>query len=475
MDVSKIYRYWGILALFVWGALAIGLNMLRFDPFGIDEAAARALLLNWTVADRVVNPIVTLGAPDFRALLFFPLGAYWSGSFVALKVFMLVVLFAAATIMYRWCKEHQDGESALLASGLLLIAPLSLMQVNAVGAGPFLLLGFAAGFWLNNRYRRAGKQLGGWYFMQLLLVVTLVSIHPAGLAYPLALAWEWRVNPVDTRQRRQLHVGIAIAVIFSLLFSYLLGRPALEWLLNPMVTLGAAVLGHIPGDPRPLEWTSGILPLMIAAAVIYFQRRRLAEDMLLRMLLLGTLLGLVAADYGWALIVLALVLYGGIPLLIKANNSLGGQGFAGQRGIVMAVVFIVATLFMLGDRSYRSSVINNSLEPHDDIIRALSIHTEEIEDNFYTVSQWPAKTMLAIKRPVFPLPPEYETPEELLKGVGKIDFIIFDPFDPKTTHFRDQVSMLSEHVETLIQQPDGVILKVRQKSDVEQSAPSPIL
>lgn len=473
MDLSRVYRYWGIAALLTWGALAIGLNLLRFDAYGIDESAARALLLNWTVADRVVNPIVTLGAPDFRALLFLPLGAYWAGSFVAVKVFMLFVLFAAATLLYRWSKQHQDSESTLIASGLLLIAPLSVMQINTIGTGPFLLLGFAVGFWLNQKYRRSGKQLSGWYFTQLLLIVTLVSIHPAGLAYPLALAWEWRINPVDTRQRRQLHIGIALAVIFSLLFSYLLGRPALEWLTNPLTTLGAAALGHIPGDPKPLEWTSGIFPAMIVAAVIFFQRRRLMEDMLLRMLLLATLLGLAVADYGWALIVLALVLYCGLPLLITANNKLGGQGFAGQRGIVMAAVFIVATLFMIGDRSYRSSIINNTLEPHDDIIRALAIETEEMKENFYTISQWPARTMLAIKRPVFPLPPKFETADELLKNIGKIDFIVFDPFDPKHKDFRDQVSTLSEDIETLIQQPNGVILKVRQKD--EGKSVSPIL
>lgn len=474
MDVSRAYRYWGIAALLIWGALAIALNLLRFDAYGIDESAARALLINWTVADRVVNPIITLGAPDFRALLFLPLGAYWTGSFVAVKVFMLIVLFGAVTLLYRWCKQRQDGESALLASGLLLIAPLSLMQINAVGTGPFLLLGFAAGYWLNRTYRNSGKQLSGWYFMQLLLIVTLVSIHPAGLAYPLALAWEWRINPVDTRQRRQIHVGIALAVIFTLLFSYLLGRPALEWLLNPLTTLGAAALGHIPGDPRPMEWTSGIFPFLIVAAVVFFQRKALMEDLLLRMLLLGALTGLVAADYGWAFVTLALTLYSGIPLLIKANNKLGGQGFAGQRGLVMAVVFIVATLFMIADRGYRSGVINNTLEPQDDIIRALTVQTEEMKESFYTISQWPARTMLALKRPVFPLPPQYESAEELLKNIGKIDYIVFDPFDPKQKHFRDQVSTLNEDVETLIQQPNGVILKVRQKQDQSESA-SPLL
>lgn len=472
MDTAKILRYWGVLALLAWGAIAIGLSLLRFDAYGIDEAAARALLINWTVADRVVNPIVTLGAPDFRALLFLPLGAYWPGSFVALKVFMLLVLFAAATLLYKWSKQHQDSETALIASGLLLIAPLSLMQINAVGAGPFLLLGFSLGLWLDRRYRSVGKQLGGWYFIQLLLVVTIVTIHPAGLAYPLALAWEWRSNPLNTGQRKQMYIGIGIATVFALLFSYAFGNSAVDWGVNPLTTLGAAALGRTPGDPTPMLATSGILPALIVGAVIAGYRKQILTEMLPRMLLLGSLLGLAAADFGWAMIVLALVLYCGMPLLIRLNSSMGAHSFVGQRGLVMAAIFILATLFMLGDRAYRSSIINGNLDPHDQIIKALAIETESLDENFYTVSQWPARTMLALKRPVFPLPPKFETPEKLLKNIGKVDFIVFDPFDPANKHLRDQLAKLTGVIETLIQQPDGVIVRVRRENEEAEAGPA---
>lgn len=473
MDAAKLYRYWGVLALLIWGALVISLGLLRFDAYGIDESAARALLLNWTVSDRVVNPIVTLGAPDFRALLFLPLGAYWPGSFVALKVFMLFVHFGAVSMLYRWSKEHYDGETALIASGLLLIAPLAFMQINTVGAGPFLLLGFAVGYWLNNRYRKTGKQLSGWYFTQLLLVVTLTGIHPAGIAYALALAWEWRVNPIDTRQQRQLHIGISIAAIFGILFNYLFGNPTIDWGLNPIATLGAAALGRVPGDPSPIYWSSGVIPAVLAAAVVVFQGKSLLNNLMARMLLLASIIGLSAADFGWAYIVLALVLYSGIPLLIKLNKGFGGNNFFGQRGIVMAVVFVLTTAFMINDRAYRSGVINGTLEPTDDIIRSLAVETEELDESFLTISQWPAKTMLALKRPVFPLPPEFETSEELLSKIGKIDFIVFDPFDPVNKTLRDQLAESSHATETLIQQADGVIVKILRNNNTTE--PSPIL
>ena len=472
MNTEKLYRYWGVLALLAWGGIVIGFGLLRFDAYGIDESAARALLLNWTVADRVVNPIVTLGTPDFRALLFLPLGAYWAGSFVAVKVFMLIILFTAATLLYRHCKQ-QNSEAALLASGLLLIAPLSFMQVNAVGAGPFLLLGFGLGLWLDHRYRSVGKQLGGWYFIQLLLVVTLISIHPAGLAYPLALAWEWHNKPLNQRQSRQIYLGISIASIIALLLSYLFGNPAFDWGINPLATLGAAALGRIPGDPTPLHYTAGILPGLIIAAVVIGYRKQVLSELMPRMLLLGGLLGLAVADYGWAMIMLALVLYCGIPLLIKLNNTMGANSFAGQRGLVMAVIVILSMLFMINDRSYRSSNILATLEPDDEIIKTLTIETESLENNFYTSSEWPARTMLAMKRPVFPLPPAFDSPEELLKNIGKIDFIVFNPANPDNKQLRDQLANLTGQTETLIQSHNGVIVKVKHKAD--KAPPSPIL
>ncbi len=472
MSKEKLSQYWGILVLLLWGGIAISLGLLRFDAYGIDESAARALLLNWTVADRVINPIVTLGAPDFRALVFIPLGAYWSGSFVALKVFMLIILFAAVTLLYKHCKQ-QDSEAALLASGLLLIAPLTFMQINAVGAGPFLLLGFGLGLWLDHRYRSVGKQLGGWYFIQLLLVVTLISIHPAGLAYPLALAWEWRKNPLNQTQARQMQIGIGIASVIALLLNYLLSNPTFDWGLNPLATLGAAALGRIPGDPSPLNYTPGILPGLIIAAIVFAYRKKIVSELMPRMLLLGGLLGLVVADYGWAMIMLALVLYCGMPLLIKLNNTMGANSFAGQRGLVMGVIFILCILFMFGDRSYRSSNILATLEPHDELIKTLTIETESLENNFFTSSEWPARTMLALKRPVFPLPPAFASPEELLKNIDKIDFIIFNPNNPANKQLRDQLANLTKQTETLVQSRNGVIIKVRH--DTKKVTPSPIL
>lgn len=462
MNLNIIRRYWAILVLFTWVGAVIALQLIRITPYGIDESAARALLINWTVADRVVNPIVVLGAPDFRALLFLPLGAYWAGSFLALKIFMLLLTFGAAVMFYRWSRTQWSEEVALLGTGLLLVSPLTLMQVNAAGAGPFLLLGFALGTWLDHRYRAQGKPLSGKYFLQLLLIVTVVSIHPAGLAYPAALAWEWRRNPIDQRQQKQMWLGIALATIFVIVFRF--GWPALAWGINPLITLGDLILGRVPGDPIPTHWAAGLLPLILTLCVFYFSRREILESLLQRMLAMGVVIGLAAADHGWALLVLAFLLYPGTALVIRANNSLGAHSFAGQRGIVLILLFAATTSFMLGDRAYRSGIINEALDPHDDIIRTLVIQTEEIKEPFNTSSQWPAKTMLALKRPVFPLPPPATNPEELLQKLGKINFIVFDPFDPHNAKLREQLAALSGPIVTLVQQANGAILKLREKT-----------
>lgn len=467
---DRVFGYWGLAVLVLWGAAILGLNLLRLDPYDIDETAARALLINWTVADRVVNPIITLGAPDFRALVFLPLGAYWPGSIVAVKVFMLLISFAAATLMYRWARERLDAETAMIATGLLLIAPLLLMQVNAVGAGPFLLLGFALGLWLDRRYRAAQRALGGWYFAQLLLVVTVVTLHPAGLAYPAALAWEWHRNPTAARLRKHMLLGVGLATLFALVFRF--GWPALSFGINPLSTLADLPLGRIPGDPMPPSWGVGLVPAALTLAVVFFARRWLATDLLGRMLAGGIVFGLAAADHSWSLLVLTLLLYVGTWLLIHANSHIG-HGFAGQRGLVLVVVFITATMFMIGDRGYRAALINSTLDPHDDIIRALVVETEDIKDSFNTASQWPAKTMLALKRPVFPLPPPAKDTHQFLQQMGKVSFIVFDPYDPHNKALRQTLSEAIGATETLIQQPEGVIVRIKPQIGTAGSNTSP--
>ena len=60
---------WYLIIMCLWGAGVIGFGLVRFNALNIDEGAAMALLLNWSVSDQIVNPVTTYGGPDFRALL----------------------------------------------------------------------------------------------------------------------------------------------------------------------------------------------------------------------------------------------------------------------------------------------------------------------------------------------------------------------------------------------------------------------
>ena len=179
-------RAWILVALVVWGGLA--LLLLRHDSYGLEEGAAHALLLNWTLVDGVANPVFTFGVPDFRAVLYIPVAIYWSGSVLAAKVFTLLITFGAALLLYRWISRETNREAALIASGLWLIAPLTLHTADSLGVGVYLVAIFALGAWLDDAYRAEPRPLGGKYFAQMVLTAISVSLHPAGLAYPLVLA-----------------------------------------------------------------------------------------------------------------------------------------------------------------------------------------------------------------------------------------------------------------------------------------------
>lgn len=460
-----------LLIFLLWGGLALLLHLLRFDPYGIDEPAARALLLNWTIADQVVNPIVVFGLPDLRALLFAPLGIYWAGSIVAVKVFTLLITFSASLLLYRWARRTMNTEVALIGSGLLLIAPLTFSQINALGIGPFLLLLFALGQWLDEKYRQAQRQLGGWYFLQLILAAVAVSLHPAGLAYPLALIWEWYKNPIDKRHRLQVMAGLSIATALILILR--LGWPALEWGGNPMAVLTDLVYVVGPDSEGP-SWMLGLIPSGILVLFLLGDSRDLFNDLLGRMLLGGLLLGVVAADPGWAMLALAIILYRGMYKLININQGLQAGGFAGQRGMVLVVVFALATAYMIADKVQRYDILQGVVSSQDEVIRTLSGELEDLKKPTATISQWPARTLLATKQTTFPLPPPAGDAQGLLKNLHGAHFLLFNPYDKSNAQLTRQVSELTYKLKTIMVNPDAVLVEIVDVPDKDETpAPHP--
>lgn len=466
--VSRIPpRYWGYLALALWGVIT--LLLLRHDPYDLNEGAAKALLLVWSVADQVASSVVTFGTPDFRILLYIPVGFLWTGNVFAAKVFTILSLMLAAWLLYSWKQRRTDSETALLATGLLLISPLTLTQIDALSPGVYLLLAFALGAWLNTEYRTTPRPFGGWYFAQLFISALSVSLHPAGLAYPLALLWSWHKEPLDRKQQKYFFTGIGLTVLLTLLIE--MGWGNLEWLQNPINNLAAIVLGPTLNNTMPATyWVAGIAMLAALATVIIKQYRELWSDFTGRTFLIGLGLGATTGDAAWATIALCTILYFGFPLMLRPKQSPTG-GLIHQRGTVLLLIFILSTLFMRADRMHYEVRQHGILSGQDQLIKTLADEAElsrkaaeEAEGNttstrLRVASQWPGRTMIACKCDTLPLPPAAKDPAAQLNMLHSVTHLLFDPRLPTNIMLARNLSVLGGGLtETIALQPEGVIL-----------------
>jgi len=456
-------RLGALLVMAAWGGAILYFGLVRFTPYGIDEGAAIALLLNWSVSDMIANPVTTFGGPDFRALLFIPLGMYWSGSMVAAKVFSLLVTFSAAMLLYAWTRRRNEpgsDETALIASGLLLIAPITIAQADAMAVAPFLLAMFGLGWLLDGKYRASEHRISSLYFLQAILVAITVTLHPMGLAYPLALAWRWHKDPKSERQKKQVWLAIAIAT--GIVIAMQTGWIALGWFSNPLYALSHALIGNADLDPlNEPRWIPGLILALLLAVVLWQDARRLLDDLFGSSLLAALLIGLLCADDSWGMVALALLLYRGTPLLIRLNQRLGRKGgFVAQRGLVMAVLFVTATVFMQADKGHATLLASGQLSPSDELIQALALEAEDPEKPFLAASQWPARTMLAARRDVLPLPPAADDGEAQLQIMKGLTHLIFDHNDPHYSALARNLAEVSDRAKTLAILPGGVLIGI---------------
>ncbi len=469
MNFRLSTRHYALAILLVWGAALLSFGLVRFDVVGITEGAAKDLILLWSIVDRVTSPAGTFGTPDFRTLLFLPVTMYWPGSIVAAKVFTMMMTFAAIYLLYSWSRKENGEEAALIASAVLLICPLTITQIDSIGTGVYLLLAFALGHWANDRYRAKGRHLGGWYFIQLLIVALAVSIHPAGLAYPLALAWLWQKNPVanekDTiapgKRKRSIFIGSALVTGLIVLFRW--GwQDDVAWFNNPLATLSDAIRNGMSGAAEPANIAIGAVVITLLLVVLLRDRHALMKDFMATVLLFGLIIGLTTADATWAVIALTLLMYRGLPQLIAVNRSFRNQSLAGQRGLVIVAVFAVSTLFMMVDKGYARSISMGLLSSEDTLIQTLCQDVpEEAEINFKAASQWPARTMLSCRRDVFPLPQAQESGAALLENVKGITHLIFDHNDENNKALARNIAELAGVAETLSIQDGGVVIHLR--------------
>ncbi len=471
MRVAIPEKYLRLIILAVWiAALFWGFNLINLTPYGLNEGAAKALLFLWSIVDRIANPVATFGTPDMRAILLLPVAIYWSGSMLATKIFTAMLAFFGTMFLYYWARR-ENHESALMATALLLICPLTITQISSIGTGPMLLLTFGIGLWVSNTYRAKPRPLGGWFFVQLLVVITAVSLHPAGLGYALALAWLWIRDPLNKTQQRQILVGLAIAIPLILTFQNGWQKD-IVWFSDPLATLANAIQNGAIGFGEPASWLIGLVVALLLVIVIIRDRAFLLNDLMGSALLFAVLVGLVAATPEWAMIAIALLLFRGMALLVTFNQSFSSNSLMGQRGIVIVVLFIVSTAFMLADKQYRQILKSELLSPTDDIIHQLAVEAADPDAPFQAASQWPARTMLATRRDVFPLPYAREDSAEFLSSIKGITHLIFDHTLEENLGLSKNISELSGIAETLSLQEAGVVIRIKKAPIAPLESPS---
>lgn len=458
-------KYIALAVLIIWGAIFLLAGLIRVDPFGLDEGAARALILNWSISDNIVNPIFILGAPDFRAILFAPIGIYWSGSMLAAKIFSLVISFLAAWLLYRWSRRTDNSETALLATALFLISPFIVGQIDSMGAAPYLLLAFALGAWLDNAYRKTEKYFGAWYFLQLLWIAIVVSLHPTGLAYPAALAYRWYKQPHEHKTSRHVFIGIFLAVFFSLAITW--GWHDLQWFSNPFAALSLAVQGGIVISAEQINWVPGIIAAFILGVIFVLDKETMGKDFLGSIFMLAILIGVIAADQVWASLVYTFVIYRAVALLNNWNQQRESTSYIGQKGGLIIVAFVTATFFMIQAKTHALDIKYERLSQEDELILTLANIARDKDKPFRAASQWPGRTMIATRRDVLPLPPAFSDGDELYeKAISQLTHILFNPYDKDNQQLAKNMAMLVSQTTTLELNRSGALVAVT-KNDVK--------
>lgn len=463
-------RMWGYVALLVWGAAV--LFLMGKTPYGLGEGAAKALVLDWSIGDQVASSVVTLGIPDMRAVLWLPLGFLWPGQLFAAKVFLVVLLALTARGLYLWRKSQGQEETALLATGLMLIAPLTLQQMDSLSTGIPLLMLFVLGAWMDQEYRKSPRPFGGMYFGQVVVCAFSISLHPAGLAYPLSLLWFWKKNPVSTRQQKYFYAGIAISVLLSIAIWQ--GWHGMGFWKEGLAPAAGVLFGPELESSAASIWAAG---LVVALTLLVLFRSRMPDafmnDLLGRTLVWAVLLGAVILDNAWGFLTLVLVLYGGLPVLLKPRVWFVGKSFLAQRGWLWVLMFLTCLVFTQGDRARYDQTRNHLLSLQDQLIETFAQNVEALrgavvvknEDaaalRVRVASQWPARTMMACRCDALPLPPATRDAKGQLAMMKGLTHLVFNPRDEANIALVQNLSQLGPDVETLSLQPAGVILKIR--------------
>jgi len=457
-------RHIGLLAM--CGLAFLYMALFRYDSYGIEEGAARALLINWSIIDQIANATPLFGMPDLRALMFMFLDIHWAGSLAAAKVFTMFMVFATALMLYRWGENNDNAETSTIATALLLIAPITIMQVDSISSGVFLLFCFICAFWLEKMYRENQHTLTGSVFMLIVMSAFAVSLHPMGLALPIALILLWlpkKDSQGGTKKRRNLILGVAVSTILLLIMRW--GWAGLESQGGHLASLGAVLTGSPILQTSPPIGYGLIIACLLGFTIATYIYRRYFELFSLT-LVIACLIGLLRPDTSWALMALTCVLFLGLPMLTALHRRTGIQSLMGQRGLILILIVVCTSVFTSADKHYRMISQLKLKSDTDYLIASAAAIANTPNSDFIIASQWPARTMLATKRDVLPLPPQ-----RILKDVSVfsektagITHFMFDPNHPENKDLARISASLGRQMEAIELLPAGVIIQVNRDS-----------
>jgi hypothetical protein len=477
--------FWSVIAIVVWALVLT--TLLDRTPYSLNEVTARVVLLIWSISDQVASPVATLGVPDARAAYLVPAAIPFSGSLVAVKLCTLLYLVAFALGAHRWMSARIGAEAPPLSTGMLLLAPLSVASIDAVAVAPFLAFTLWAAAKADEDLRIHRVRFGGLYFVELILVIAAVTLHPAGLACPFVLAAAWLFDapaePKDRamipgRERTHVLAGLAVATLLGLLLAS--GWHGQAWLRNPLLALGIDNFPNLADafGSHSLAWIIGATLAACVLACAWKIRLGIAGDRLATMLLAAIGIGAFAGDACFAFLVLVLLLYWGFPLLLGARIGAVG-GFIGARGLGFAALLVLSTAFLAADRD-RFELVRDGVprSVQDQLIDQLAQNVQRTDapsaaqraqgaadaaaHGPRVASQWPGRTMLACRCAALPLPPALEDQARFEANLHGLDYVLFDPQDPANRELSGNFALLGgARVETLALQPGGALLHLR--------------
>jgi hypothetical protein len=304
------------------------------------------------------------------------------------------------------------------------------------------------------------------------------------------LIYTWSQAPRDQRPREYFLIGIPVVVAVALAMR--MGWAGIGWLQNPLPA--AAAIFNSNGAELALpgaDWVAGAALIAVAVAVAVHERRRLFADLTGGSLLLALPFGALAADRIWALLLFALLLYGGLPWLLRACAPLAGRGLMIQRGWLWLILLLVCTAFMRTNRGDFEAARNLRFSAEDQLIRdfADGISTLRATEApaaaagstapaagaappaaplgaalaaapILVASSWPARTSIACKCDGLPLPPAASDPQSQLAMMRGVSYVILgDSVDNRPLAFN--FAQMGAQIEVLAREPGGVILHLK--------------